>query len=286
MSTYRDPFSSRHIGPFGPIRPLTPAIKALLIANCAVFAFQFLVGFFSRLGLIPPMSSYYVERILAFSIDLGLKRFCVWQLVTYMFVHGGLWHLALNMFILWMFGRKLEERWGSREFLRYYFFCGIGAALVHAILSLAFLGGERPLPGDPSIMIPTPAIIGASGAVYGLLLANAVYWGSDIVLVYFVIPMKMRTMMIILMVFVFLGSIEELAGVDSSGIANVAHLGGLLTGWLYIKFNGWRALTARLPAFRNPFRRGPRMVRRPRQTRRRGDSRPPRRPSMDDDTWR
>jgi len=140
----------------------------------------------------------------------------VWQLVTYMFLHGGFWHILLNMFILWMFGSDLERTWGSREFLKYYFICGVGAGVFNVLF-------------QPNSMIP---IIGASGAIYGLLVAFALLFPNRLVYIYFLFPIKVKYLVIVLVAIEFFSSLGASHG---GGIAHLAHLGGALVGFIYIK---------------------------------------------------
>ncbi len=190
-----------------------PAIKWLLIAN----AFMFLMPrvlltdldlFHRYLGLVP-----------AYVWGKGY----IWQLVTYMFLHGGLWHILMNMFILWMFGSELERTWGSREFLKFYFIAGIGAGIINVAFA-AF----RP----DMAMIP---IIGASGAIYGLLVAYAMLFPERYVYVYFMIPVKVKYLVI------FMVALEFFSTYQPDGVAHFAHLGGALVGFLYLKYDfKWR----------------------------------------------
>lgn len=180
----------------------TPAVRALIITNAAIYFAQEYLGFPSTrlFGLVP----YKV-----------LHEGAVWQLVTYMFLHGGLMHVGFNMLALWMFGAQLERVWGTREFVRYYLITGIGAGLIN----LAF---------TPNSIIPT---IGASGAIFGLLLAYGVLFPNNIIMIYFIIPMKAKY-------FVALFALLEFLMMRSSpldGVAHFAHLGGIAVGYLYLK---------------------------------------------------
>ncbi len=184
-------------------RRLPPALKSLIIANVVVFIVATLVGnsFFDLFGLVP-------HRVLA-------DRW-VWQPISYLFVHGSIMHLLLNLFALWMFGVPVEAQWGSRDFLKYYFICGLGAAAASIILS-------------PHSMNP---VIGASGAIYGLLVAFAMIYPDAVVYLYFLIPVKAAHMAILF------GLIEFFAGATHAtpGIARFAHLGGMITGYLYLRW--------------------------------------------------
>lgn len=143
-----------------------------------------------------------------------------WQPITYLFLHGGLFHWLFNMFILWMFGRELENRWGTREFLKYFFITGLGAALSVLLIS-------------PRSSVPT---IGSSGSVFGLLIAFAMVFPHATMYLYFVIPVKAWQAAAL---FAFIEFFAALAG-GGSGIARFAHLGGMLSGYLYLRF-GWQA---------------------------------------------
>jgi len=197
--SYARPYASGGGLPFG--------IKWLLIANTAIFLLQFFAGrafggLFSYLALVP-------EQV--------VRSFFIWQLVTYMFIHGGLWHILWNMLALWMFGVELEQTWGTDRFLRFYFLCGIGAGVCVVLLNYLF--------GDPRI-----ATIGASGAIYGVLAASAALWPDRTILAFFFFPMKMKYFVMIIGAITFLNSWNP-----SSGVSEFAHLSGLLFGLLYVK---------------------------------------------------
>src|SRR5580765_309029 len=148
---------------FGP-GPLSTAMKALIGANVVMFLAQKVAPSLTEvLGLVPP--------------DV-FGRLRIWQLGTYMFLHGGLFHLLFNMLALWMFGAELERVWGTRYFLKFYFLTGIGAGALTVLFSL--------LPFDFARQLYTSSIIGASGAIYGLLLAYAMYFPNRPIYMYFV----------------------------------------------------------------------------------------------------
>lgn len=189
---------------------MPPAIKGLLIANAAVFLLQniSLMAFRFPLEAIFGLNSYAVLH--------GM----VWQLVTYMFLHSTryLTHILFNMFALWMFGRDVESVWGTRSFLRFYFFTGVGAGVLSFLTSL----------GSPV------TTIGASGAIFGILVAFGMMFPNRIVLVFFLFPMRARNFVIL---FGFLELWMTLtAGPYGGGIARFAHLGGMLFGYLYVKY--------------------------------------------------
>lgn len=182
-------------------------IKMLLIANVAVFLVQYFGG---DAFLLP----YFALRPAAL-----FSMLAVWQLATYMFLHGGIGHILFNMLALWMFGKDLEETWGTQTFLRFYFFCGIGAGICVVIANYILPSGN-----------PLSITLGASGAIYGILLANAVLWPDKIVYVQMLFPIKMKYFVMIYGAIAFLGSTDM-----NSGVSNIAHLGGLICAWIYVK---------------------------------------------------
>jgi membrane associated rhomboid family serine protease len=149
-------------------------------------------------------------------------RFWVWQPVTYMFVHGELFHLLFNMLALWMFGVDLERRWGTRFFVRFYFVAGIGAAATTLLVSLLPFGFAAPLYGSVTV--------GASGAIYGLLVAFAMMYPHRPIYLYMLFPVPARIFVLIIGAISFLSSVSEARG----GVAHAAHLGGLVAGYLYL----------------------------------------------------
>jgi membrane associated rhomboid family serine protease len=195
---------------FGP-GGISPAVKALIIANVVMF----LAGFFSGavqewLGMRPA------------SVVGGGQ---LWRIVTYMFVHDrmGFGHILFNMLSLWMFGVELERMWGTRYFLKFYFVCGICAALTSAVLSF--------VPVAAFGFLYNTLTIGASGAIFGILLAYALYFPSRPILVMFVFPVPAKYFVMIM------GGIALLMSISSTpdGVAHTTHLGGLAAGYLYLK---------------------------------------------------
>jgi membrane associated rhomboid family serine protease len=141
-------------------------MKAIIGANVVMFFAQlFMPSITDTLGLVP---------------FLVTRRLWVWQLGTYMFLHGGLFHILFNMLALWMFGTELERIWGARYFVKFYFVTGIGAAMLTVLFSLLPLGVSQQLYRSN--------VIGASGAIYGLLLAYALYFPDRRIYMYFVFP--------------------------------------------------------------------------------------------------
>jgi membrane associated rhomboid family serine protease len=192
------------LGPGG----ITRAVKYLLLANAGMFVLEMAWGsqLIRLLGLTPVM----------------VREGFIWQPVTYMFLHGGLFHLLFNMFALWMFGCEIERTWGTREFIKYYFITGIGAGFLTFVLSF-------------NSRIPT---IGASGAIFGILIAFALMFPDRLIYLYFLIPVKAKYLVAFFAVIEFLASF----GHTSDGIGHFAHLGGMLVGYVYIKAD-WRFST-------------------------------------------
>lgn len=178
-----------------------PAIKNLLIINGLVFLAQ-----------NTPVTGYILNNYFAL-FPIGSGQFYPWQLISYMFMHGNFSHILFNLFALWMFGLQLELRWGTKKFLTYYFLTGIGAGLL-------------------SLLVSNAIIIGASGAVYGILIGfGMMYPNRYIYMLFPPIPMKAKYFVL------FYGAIELISGISglSTGIAHSAHLGGMVIGYFLIK---------------------------------------------------
>ena len=180
---------------------LTPWVKRLLVANVVVFLLTWALGLI-RPGIVPEYLAFRPADVLSQP----------WAPVTYMFVHGGLFHLLFNMLGLIFFGLRLEERWGSTEFLKFYLIAGLGGALL-------------------SCIFPHQAIIGASAAVYGILLAFALYWPDSPIYIWGILPIRAKWLVAIL---VAVSVFSTLSG-GASGVAHLAHLGGLAAAFLYLK---------------------------------------------------
>jgi membrane associated rhomboid family serine protease len=180
----------------------TEIVRFLILSNVTIFAVQEifkLQGLLSyNFGLIP--AAFFAGKI--------------WMIVTYMFLHANFWHIFFNMLALWMFGSILEQEWGSKEFLKYYLLTGLGGGLSYALFNM-------------HSTVPT---VGASGAIYGLLAAYAVLFPENIIYVYFIIPLKAKWFALIFGAIEFLSSFSR-----ESGVAHLAHLGGMAIGYLYLK---------------------------------------------------
>ncbi len=199
---------------FGP-GPITPAVKLLIIANVGAYL----------LTLVAPSA---VIGMFGLTPSAVLEQAQIWQLGTYLFVHStaSFGHILFNMLAVWMFGVELERRWGTPFFLKFYFVCGIGAGLCTIIAAF--------LPFDATARLYYTTTIGASGAVYGLLMAWALLFPHREILFMFIFPLKARVFVTII------GAIAFLSALNAGGgpVANIAHLGGLLAGWLYLQGPG------------------------------------------------
>lgn len=184
-------------------------VKWLILSNIGVY----LIYFFGSLLNGAPIFEGLV--LMPSSVVHG----AVWQLVTYLFLHSltSFWHILFNMLTLWMFGKPIEETWGTRRFLQYYFLCGIGAGICVVLANTAF--------GDPY-----QRVIGASGAIYGLLLAYGMLFPDQTVMFSFLFPIKAKYMVMIFGGIAFLSSFQ-----GPSTVSNLAHLGGMLFGFGYMR---------------------------------------------------
>lgn len=190
---------------------LTSGVKNLIIINSIIYLLQlfFLNQFINIIGLIPA---------------LVFKKLMLWQLITYMFLHGNIFHIVFNMLALWMFGSPIEAKWGTKKFVRYYFLCGIGGGITTCLLC--------PTSTTPSI--------GASAGIFGLLVAYGMMFPNNIVLLFGLFPMPARYFVILF------GIIELLACIPYTpdGIGHFAHLGGMVVGYLYLKnILNWNRIT-------------------------------------------
>ena len=182
---------------------LTPWVKRLLIANTVVFVLTIIIGRELVFGW--------------FSFRPSEMLFRPWGAVTYMFLHGDFWHLFMNMLVLFFFGPPLESKWGSRAFIKYYAICGLGGVAL-------------------SFFFVSYSIIGASAAVYGVMLAFAVNWPDAPIYVWGIFPVKAKWLVAFLCVVTFTSAFGGTGG----GVAHFAHLGGFIAGFLYLKTD-WKA---------------------------------------------
>jgi Uncharacterized membrane protein (homolog of Drosophila rhomboid) len=188
----------------------TNAIKILVSVNFGIFVLQTISNaealLFPLFGLVPKMV---------------WSELMIWQPITYLFFHGGIWHVLINMFVLWMFGSELERIWGKHRFLKFYFITGIGSGLITMFFSLKSM---------------TP-IVGASGAVYGVLLAYGLTYPNRQIYLYGIIPIKSIWFVIGIGFIAFMSSFNNL-----SQVSHITHLSGMLIGYLMLKRPlQWRA---------------------------------------------
>jgi membrane associated rhomboid family serine protease len=204
--------------------PITPVVKWLMIINVAVwFVFQIILEGFLHI----PFTTF-------FGLFPGkvLFQFEIWQLGTYMFLHSmQVTHILFNMLMLWFFGAELEQRWGSKFFLIYYLTSGIGAAILYClgVWAYALITGSQ-----TGLIVP---VIGASGAIFGLLLAQGILFGERIVYFFMLFPMKTK-FFVMIMGLVQLASLMT-SSVSGGEVAYLAHLGGLVSGFLCLQVKGY-----------------------------------------------
>ncbi len=190
--------------------PATRTVRNLILINVAVYVLQFLFHLFGsraiemNLGLMPVRVTH---------------ELMIWQFATYMFLHGGVFHIFFNMLTLYMFGNDMERYWGTRRFIYYYFITGIGAGIC------SWLAG----------MNSGAIVIGASGAIYGLLLAYGMTYPNRIVYLNFLFPVRVKWLVLIMGAIAFISSI----GGGRSDVAHIAHLGGMVVGYIFLKGKGW-----------------------------------------------
>lgn len=211
-----------------------PVIKFILMLNVAIFILQYFVLemlYIDNLPLSAYFFNYFALHTTNFSFSFLESSFWPWQLLTFQFMHGGLWHLFFNMFAIWMFGIELENSWGSRRFLFYYLLTGIGAGLVQLAISAG----------------PT---VGASGGVFGVLLAFGMMNPERKIFIFPIfIPIKAKYFVMIY------AGLELFLGItgSSDGIAHLAHVGGAATGFLLIKFGDQLGIYKLLNSFVKSF---------------------------------
>jgi membrane associated rhomboid family serine protease len=205
--------------------PFTKAVKWLVIINAGVLLLTTLMGAMNE-------DVFLAFRELFALTPYAAVRGLIWQLVSYSFLHQGILHLLFNMLGLWMFGSQFEQDWGTKRFLEFYFFCVIGAALSTIAVSYTGIGGVSP---------HTPTI-GASGGVFGILMAFGMIYGEREVML-FPIPFSIKAKYFVAGI-AFITLIEAISASSGRGsaVAYSAHLGGLLFGFLYVKFVPKRGL--------------------------------------------
>jgi len=191
---------------------LPPIIKKLMIIMGTVFLLQMILG-----SDIDEFFGYDIDRLFGLVPLAVWQKLRLWQLVTYIFLHGNVSHILFNLLALWMFGGELENHWGSNKFLFYFFFCGIGAGICTVVFS-----PFQPFP-----------VIGASGAIYGILLAFGWLFPNRLIYIYFLFPIPAKYFVILYGLIEF---IYASRGGTGGGVAHLTHLGGLLFGLIYMAY--------------------------------------------------
>lgn len=187
-------------------RLFTDAIKLLVSINFGIFVLQTLssqeANAFRFFGIVPKDT---------------WSQLMIWQPFTYLFFHGGIWHVLINMLVLWMFGSELEMMWGRKSFFKYYFLTGVGSGIVTIIFNM-------------NSQIP---VVGASGAIYGILLAYGLMFPNRLVYLYFLFPVRVKYFVIFIGVVAFYSSINP----GYSGVSHLTHLSGMVIGFFYLRSN-------------------------------------------------
>jgi membrane associated rhomboid family serine protease len=214
---------------FGGFSVFPPVIKNLLIINGIVYLINNLILANLVVGGIPAeiIITRYFALIPLSGFSLGLNPltgetitflFYPWQLITYQFIHGGFSHILFNMLALWMFGMEIENIWGSKKFLLFYLLCGVGGAILQLLFQFFIGEGSAPT-------------VGASGAIFGVMVAFAMMFPDRYIYIYFLIPVKAKYLIVILVIFEFMSAGQP------SLVAHIVHIGGALVGFLFIIFD-------------------------------------------------
>jgi membrane associated rhomboid family serine protease len=199
---------------------LPPGMRVIVLACTGVFVLQTLLLLLGGRAVYQAFNEMF--GLVPWAVTHGLR---VWQPFTYLFLHGGLWHLLINMLVLWMFGADLERTWGTRRFYTYFFLTGVGAGVINIIVKTIL----DPTGAKGSAIIPT---IGASGAIYGVLLAAAMVFPQRQVMLFpFPVTLPMRVYVMIM------GAVEFFSTLGSTGdnVSHISHLGGMLVGYLFLR---------------------------------------------------
>ncbi len=215
--------------------PMTPMVKRLMIANGIIFLAQQIIG------LISPGS---IEYFFGLSHVGFIQEFKIWQIFTYMFFHGGWLHIIFNLLALWMFGGELEQIWGGNLFLKFYIYTGLGAGVFISVMNYYIFVNYN----------ASPVTIGASGALYGILLAYGLTWPNREVLLYFIIPVKIKYLVIVYGLIEFFGTLSSVSG-KAGGISHIGHLGGLISGFIFIIYKSKFSASNKQGFFRRFFRK-------------------------------
>jgi membrane associated rhomboid family serine protease len=198
---------------------ITPGVKLLVLICSGVFLVQTIADL--AIGATATSWINHFFGLVALGPIPGLR---IWQPFTYIFLHGGLFHLLINMLMLWMFGRELELLWGKKRFLNYFFICGVGAGLIEVVIKTT-----PQLWGHPPSDVPT---IGASGAIFGILMANAILFPDRrIWLIPLPVTIPMRPYVAVMAAIEFFSTL----GTGGDNVSHLCHLGGMLVGYIYLR---------------------------------------------------
>ncbi len=202
---------------------VTPVVRWLLILNIAFFLVQMIGDTFLGTHLL---------NIFALVPALVFEKHMYWQFLTYAFMHADLFHILFNMLILWMIGTELEARWGEKFFLKYYLVSGVAAGFFYLAVQLF-------LKGTSASFVP---LVGSSGAVYGLLVAYGIIFSERTLLFMMIFPMKAKHFVWVLAAIEFVSSVFY----SHSGVANIAHLGGMVAGFTYLYLSAYFRLRRKM----------------------------------------
>lgn len=199
----------------------SPMIKKLIYLN--VFFWFFFVIIFQGFS-----SNDFVFRYFGLAPAVMVEQFLFWQPISYMFLHSSsLFHILLNMFMLWMLGSELEQKWGSKFFLKYYLICGVGSALIYSLVFFVI----KTFSSDLSVF--SVPVVGASASIFGLLAAYGLLFKNRTVFFMMLFPIKAKTLVLLLTAIEIFNLLDNRM---QGPTANLSHLGGLLVGFLYLKF--------------------------------------------------
>ncbi len=226
--------------------PFTRAVKWIVISNVAIY-FALLLG-----NALQPGISFVAQHVFGLTPSdvmggfhmFGIRMPAIWQLVTYAFLHAGVMHVLWNMLGIWMFGGQFEMDWGTNRFVEYYFVCVVGAALTTIGVGYLGIALQHASPTTPLFTMMASVIdvatVGASGGLFGILIAYAMYYGDNEIYL-FPLPFQIKAKYIVTawILIEVAGALGEGAGV---GIAHFAHLGGALVGWMYLKHGPRRGM--------------------------------------------
>ncbi len=213
---------------------VSPSVKKIIIFTTAIYIIQLMAN------IIAPG---FIETTFGINHIGFIHQFKLWQPLTYMFLHGNFFHIFFNMFALWMFGSDLEELFGSKYFTKFYLYSGTGAGLCIALMNYYIFDNYG----------YSPITIGASGAIYALLLAYGMIWPNREVLLYFLFPIRMEYLLLIFGAIEFFGTLSSANG-DGGNISHIGHLGGLITGFVLLKSKFWYQKKAQFNPFSSLFR--------------------------------